>query len=118
MEKTRDYLERKLKEVFGELVHFNNLRNRERLPNTCSVAFTNHNIKGQHILEKVNVVQASVGAACHSNNGDQSVLVASGISKELAESTLRLTTGRDTTEKDINTVILDLKETVRNIYKL
>ncbi|XP_067140615.1 selenocysteine lyase-like [Centruroides vittatus] len=118
MTKSRDYLENKLKEAFGKLVSFNNCGKAERLPNTCSVAFTNNKIKGQDILEKTCTIQASVGAACHSNNSKQSVLIASGIPIELAESTLRLTTGRDTRDEDIDRAVSDLRKTVQNIYNL
>ncbi|RWS13293.1 selenocysteine lyase-like isoform X1 [Dinothrombium tinctorium] len=114
--KIRKYLEKQLKTEFNDEVTINGESVEERLPNTVSVAFNDTRLKGPLVLKYARRVRASVGAACHSN-GDEvsSVLLASGVSKKLALCTLRLSVGRETSESDIDTVILDLRNAVNMI---
>ena len=113
--KARDYLELRLKEAFGDKIHFNGkFETSVRLPNTCNVSFLGPGLEGRKILATVKLLQASVGAACHS--GDVShpspILIAIGIPYNIAMNAVRLSVGRYTSKKDIDLVIDDLKAAV------
>jgi cysteine desulfurase len=70
------------------------------LPNTLSISFIGLN--GNEILMQTPEIMASTGAACHEKDLKIShVLVAMGVSSEVAMGTLRLTVGRLTTESEI-----------------
>jgi cysteine desulfurase len=71
------------------------------LPHCLSLSFRNVNM--QKALSRLNKVILSTGSAC--NSGDQKeshVLTAMGIEKSLANSTLRVSFGRNTNEADID----------------
>lgn len=115
MKMARDYLELRLKEAFGDKIHFNGkFETGVRLPNTCNVSFLGPGLEGRKILATVKLLQASVGAACHS--GDVShpspILIAIGIPYNIAMNAVRLSVGRYTSKKDIDLVIDDLKAAV------
>ena len=76
-----------------------------RLPNTLSISFLD--LEANRILDFIGPkVAASAGAACHSDSVKVSgVLEAMKIPLEWAKGTLRLTTGRMTTEADIDTAV-------------
>ena len=96
---TRDRLEGALRARFPDLVV--HAAQAERLPNTLSCAFPGH--RAVAILEKLEGVACSAGAACHDGHDTPSaVLLAMGVPAELASATLRLTTGRSTTEAEID----------------
>jgi selenocysteine lyase len=72
MSTVRDYLELKLLEGFPNGVHFNGkIDGIPRLPNTCNVSLVGSQLKGYRILAAVKRVQASIGAACHSQLTDR-----------------------------------------------
>lgn len=50
--KIRDYLKRKLREVFKEEVSFNSefLAETKVLPNTCNVSFLDSHLEGKYVL--------------------------------------------------------------------
>lgn len=103
----RDYFEQRLHELVPEehVVHF---QHSPRLPNTSSVAFPKYPKPGPDLVAKCKTFYASTGAACHS--GDVSaVLLACGISKEVAERTVRFSFGRETTKDDVDRVVKELK---------
>ncbi|KAJ8320458.1 hypothetical protein KUTeg_002045 [Tegillarca granosa] len=103
MEEVRDHLEVRLMEEFGDNIHFNGkFDTSSRLPNTCD-----------KVLSKCNIVQASVGAACHSQNRASPILLAIGVPDSIARNALRLSVGRETTLSDIDFVISDLKQAVQ-----
>ncbi|XP_069683617.1 selenocysteine lyase-like [Periplaneta americana] len=111
METIRDYLEKKLKEAFGEdRVVFNCSKDVQRLPNTCNVSLVGEGFVGHVVLSKATNVYASVGAACHAQNKPSEILLASGVSCELAVNALRLSVGRSTTREDIDNAVKDLKQ--------
>ncbi|KAK6175703.1 hypothetical protein SNE40_014103 [Patella caerulea] len=111
MLKTRNYLEEQLLVVFGKDVCINGkFTTSERLPNTCNVSFLNTELKGHEILKRCKQVQASVGAACHSQNRASHILQAIGVPDKIAWSALRLSVGRETSEEDIDRVIKDIKQ--------
>ena len=75
-----------------------------RLPNTLNVSFLNMNEYFQ--ISLFLEVAASAGAACHSNNIMFSpVLEAMKVPKEYAKGTIRFSTGRTTTDKEIESAI-------------
>jgi len=76
----------------------------KRLPNTLSVSFVN--IEANTILSEIEGVAASAGAACHSDSVDVSpVLTAMNVPLEYAMGTVRFSTGKMTTEDEIDRAI-------------
>jgi cysteine desulfurase len=76
----------------------------ERLPNTLSISFPH--IEANQLLVAMDGVAASSGAACHSDTVDvSSVLAAMQLPLDYAMGTLRFSTGRMTTEADIDRAI-------------
>ncbi|XP_071946103.1 selenocysteine lyase-like isoform X2 [Antedon mediterranea] len=115
MREIRDYLESRLQDVFDDRIHFNGrFTGSHRIPNTCNVSIKGPKLKGYKILECVKHLEASVGAACHSENRCQPshILLSIGIPWDIASTALRLSTGRHTTKEDIDIVIEDLKQAV------
>ncbi|XP_075540291.1 selenocysteine lyase-like isoform X2 [Dermacentor variabilis] len=115
MKDSRDYLEEKLKEVFGPLVSFNHRKGTQALPNTCSVSFAG--MKGPEILAKAKYVLASTGAACHHTATPSRVLLNSGVTEDNARGTLRLSTGRKTARADVDAAVRLLQDAVSAILK-
>ena len=77
---------------------------KQRLPNTLNVSFLNMNEYFQ--ISLFLEIAASAGAACHSNNIKISpVLEAMKVPKEYAKGTIRFSTGRTTTNKEIESAI-------------
>ena len=85
----------------------------KRLPNTLSISF--HNLEANRILEAIGLaVAASAGAACHADTVEVShVLKAMGTPLDWAKGTLRLTTGRMTSESDIDTAVSVISNTLK-----
>lgn len=80
-----------------------------RLPNTLSIGFENQEAQG--ILDRLNRVCASAGAACHSGKIQISaVLQAMNVPNSFARGTIRLSTGRFTSDEDIDEAIRDIKQ--------
>jgi cysteine desulfurase len=86
-----------------------------RLPNTLSISFLG--LEANRILEAIeNEVAASAGAACHANTVEVSaVLEAMNVPLEWAKGTLRLTTGRMTTEEQIDMAVKAIYAAVRKM---
>uniref|UniRef100_A0A7I4Y6K4 Selenocysteine lyase n=1 Tax=Haemonchus contortus TaxID=6289 RepID=A0A7I4Y6K4_HAECO len=103
----RDYFEQQLKELIPDehVVHFSNS---PRLPNTSSVAFPKYPNTNTDMMAKCKTFYASTGAACHSGSVSP-VLLACGVSKELAERTIRFSFGRETSKEDVDRVVKELK---------
>lgn len=81
----------------------------KRLPNNINLAF--EFIEGESILLFLNQLgyQASSGSACTSGSLDPShVLLAIGLSHEVAHGSLRLSLGRENTKEDIDRIAKDL----------
>ena len=85
----------------------------KRLPNTLSISFLG--LEANRILDTIgNEVAASAGAACHSGTVQISdVLTAMDVPLEWAKGTLRLTTGRMTTEADIDRAVRIITDAVK-----
>jgi cysteine desulfurase len=100
----RDRLERELRARFPDAVVHG--AGAARLPNTLSIALPG--IEAWRLLADLcEVVAASAGAACHSSGAHVSpVLAAMGVPPELALATLRLTTGKDTTDGEVDAAVV------------
>ena len=98
MQKTRDLLYNELVKRLGPLRR--NGHPEQRLPNTLSISFPQ--VEANTLLDELQGVAASAGAACHSDAIDISAtLAAMQVPTEYAMGTIRFSTGRSTTEEDI-----------------
>ncbi len=91
----------------------------KRLPNNVHFCFPG--IEGESLILHLNEkgIYAATGSACNSRELKPSyVLLALGISKEIVHSSLRLTLGRETTEKDIDYVLEVLPPIVEMLRKI
>lgn len=115
MQKMRDRLEEGLATALVEL-RFNGHR-KLRLPNTCSVSF--FDLEANRILEEIGLdVAASAGAACHADHVEIShVLRAMHIPEQWAKGTLRFTTGRFTTEDEIDRALEMIVAAVKRLRR-
>ena len=92
-----------------------------RLPNNCSIRFGR--IDGEALLLRLDLagIAASAGSACTAGSREIShVLRAIGLSDEEARSSLRLTTGGDNTEEEIDETVRTIRtivEDLRNMYR-
>jgi len=86
----------------------------KRLPNTVSISF--EGLEANRILDAIEPeVAASAGAACHSDTIEISgVLTAMEVPLNWAKGTLRLTTGRRTTEADIDRAVAVISRAVKS----
>ena len=85
-----------------------------KLPNTLSISFPN--IDANTLLSKLENIAASAGAACHSDGVNLSqVLVAINIPTHFAMGTIRLSTGKYTTEEEIDWAAEEIIKTVHKI---
>lgn len=115
MQKLRDYMENSFKTAFGKENIVINCEQSPRLPNTCNVSFVGTDKRGEDILNSCTHVIASTTAACHRQNELSAVLLASGVPKKLAATSVRLSVGRETTTKDIDVAVEDLKSAVKSL---
>jgi len=71
-----------------------------RLPNTLNISI--RSIAGEKLLHQIPEIAASTGSACHAGSTEPSgVLLAMGLSRELALGALRLTLGRWSTREEV-----------------
>ena len=90
-----------------------------RLPNNASFLF--EGVEGESILLSLDLhgIAASTGSACTSGSVDPShVLLAMGISTELAHGSLRLTLGKDNSDEDVDTLLKVLPGIIEKIRQL
>ena len=88
----------------------------DRLPNNASFCFSG--TQGEALVVSLDLegFSASSGSACTSGNTDPShVLLAIGLERDLAQGSLRLTVGRDTTEADVDALIAALPPIVARL---
>lgn len=88
----------------------------ERLPNNVNLSF--HFIEGESLLLSLDMkgIAGSSGSACTSGSLDPShVLLAMGLTHEIAHGSLRLTLGKDNTEEQVDYVIEVLPEIVERL---
>ena len=113
MQQMRDRLYEGLKGSCGK-VRVNG-HPQKRLPNTLSISF--EGLEANRILDHMAArVAASAGAACHSDTIEVSgVLKAMDVPLNWAKGTLRLTTGRGTTEADIDRAVEVISKAVTSL---
>ena len=116
MKATRDKLQKELVDNLGGKVRLNG-HPEKRLPNTLSLSF--HDLEADRILEEIGLeIAASAGAACHSGDVTVShVLEAMKVPLEWAKGTLRFTTGKMTTEAEIDKAINIVSDAVRGLWQ-
>ncbi len=109
---TRDYLQKLLTTAFPDAKINGDLE--KRLPNTLSISFKK--IEANTLIHSLQNVAASAGAACHAENINVStVLKAMEVPIDFAMGTIRLSTGRETTIKEIE---IAAKEIIRSVNRL
>lgn len=90
-----------------------------RLPNNLNISFKNIEAEALMFYLDSYGILCSTGSACSTESNEPShVLTACGYSKERAESSLRFTLGKDTTKKDIDTVLKYLSGIVKELRLL
>lgn len=95
-----DKLTNLLKEKCGPSAIQVNFESSPKLPNTLSISFLE--VPSSEMLEKCcDLIEFSKSAACHSGSGTSNVLIKSGISREIANCTVRISVGRYTTLDEI-----------------
>lgn len=113
----RDHFEtRVLSEISDVTI---NAKNQPRLPNTSSLILKD--VDGETLLMSLDLkgYAVSTGAACSSGNPEPSpVLMAMGITREEAQSSLRVSLGWSTTLEQINEFIETLKLVVQRLRTL
>ncbi len=110
--KTRDYLQNLLEEALPGIKI--NGHPEKRLPNTLSVSFPR--VEANTLIDRLEGVAASAGAACHSESVDVSaVLEAMLVPLEYAMGTIRFSTGRNTTLQEIKKAADEVIETVKSL---
>ncbi|MEU2253438.1 cysteine desulfurase family protein [Nocardia xishanensis] len=106
----RDELHRKLTEALPCRLHLNGAAE-ARLPNTLNISIDG--CLGHEMLAAASEIAASTGSACHSGTHTPSpVLTAMGIPEQRAMATVRLSLGRWTTLRDIETATAALTKVV------
>jgi len=115
MRHMRDMLHEGLKLGLKDIRVNGDLQN--RLPNTLSISFKG--LEANRILEEIGLdVAASAGAACHAGAVEIShVLQAMNVPLEWAKGTLRFTTGRMTTEDEIQRAIDVISDAVGRLQE-
>ena len=88
-----------------------------RLPNTANLSFSY--VEGESLMMKMKNVAVSSGSACTSASLEPSyVLRATGVSDELAHSSIRFSLGRDTTAEEIDYTIDSVVRSVKELREL
>ncbi|MBI4151774.1 cysteine desulfurase [Candidatus Woesearchaeota archaeon] len=90
----------------------------ERLSNNINISFAR--IDAETVIKMLSAqgIFASAGSACTANTMTIShVLQAIGVPRDFAQGTIRLTLGKETTKKELDHVILRLKEDVSALRK-
>jgi cysteine desulfurase len=88
----------------------------DRLPHTSSIGFAS--VEAESILLHLDLkgVAASSGSACTTGEPEPShVLVAMGVSPELAQGSIRISLGRENTDEEVDYTISVLQDTIRQL---
>ena len=113
----RDYYIAQIEEKITN-VKLNGSRN-QRLPGNANFSFKD--VEGEALLLKLDEkgICVSTGSACSSGSPDPShVLVAIGLSKELAQGSLRTTFGEDNTIEDVDYLVENIEDAVKILRQL
>tara|TARA_B100001248_G_scaffold262668_1_gene260601 strand:- start:4877 stop:6094 length:1218 start_codon:yes stop_codon:yes gene_type:complete len=117
VENLRDYMEsRILKEIDGV-----SITGKEAPRIGASSSLVLEGVDGETLLMNLDVkgFSVSTGAACSSGNPEPSpVLLAMGLSRQEAQSSLRLSLGWGTSQEDIDLFVTTLKEVVMHVRKI
>ncbi|MGZ3804294.1 MAG: cysteine desulfurase family protein [Pseudobdellovibrionaceae bacterium] len=115
--KLRDYMERR---ILSEIADVSvTAGERPRLPNTSSLVL--RGVDGETLLMNLDIkgYAVSTGAACSSGNPEPSpVLLAMGLTREEAQSSLRLSLGWSNTQEQVDKFIEVLKSVVERLRVL
>lgn len=117
MKKLRDYIEARLIDEISDLRVLG--QKAKRLPNTTCALISG--VDGETLLMNLDImgVSVSTGAACSSGNTEPSpTLLAMGLNREEAQSSLRISMGWGTTQDELDKFIVILKETVLRLRGL
>jgi len=107
---TRDYLHRLLQEAIPNIKL--NGHPEKRLPNTLSISFPR--VEANTLLDRLEGVAASAGAACHSESIDVSaVLEAMLVPLDFAMGTIRFSTGRNLSMDEVKNAADEIILTVK-----
>jgi cysteine desulfurase len=110
--KTRDYLHQLLQEALPGIKL--NGHPEKRLPNTLSISFPR--VEANTLLDRLEGVAASAGAACHSESIDVSaVLEAMLVPLDFAMGTIRFSTGRNLTMDEVKKAADEIIRTVKTL---
>ncbi|MBQ9766265.1 MAG: cysteine desulfurase [Lachnospiraceae bacterium] len=111
----RDYFINRIRQEIP-LVKLNGADADERLANNINFSFGFVESESLLIMLDMKGICVSAGSACATGDKKPShVLMAIGLSEEMANGTLRFTIGRHTTRKDLDYVLCELKEAVENL---
>jgi cysteine desulfurase len=91
----------------------------ERIPTTLNVSF--EGVEGESVVMNLDLqgIAVSSGSACSAGATEPShVLLAMGLSEELAEAAVRFSIGKDTTENDIDYTVDVLKQVISRLRKI
>ncbi len=117
LKKLRDYF---IKKILKAIPHsWLNGHPQRRLPNNINISFSG--LEGESLVLKLDQygIAASTGSACTSSELTPShVLLALGLSEDLAHGSLRITLGRKTTKKDLDYVLNILPKIVEQLRKI
>lgn len=117
IKKLRDYLiKRVLKEISKSYL---NGSKEKRSPNNANFRFDN--VEGEGLILSLDLegIAASTGSACSSGALEPShVLLSMGLKHEQAHGSLRITIGKHTTKKEIDILIVKIKEIVERLRKI
>ncbi len=117
LKKLRDYMIKKIQKEIPKTILNGNKK--ERLPNNVNISF--EGVEGESILLRLNEkgIRVSTGSACTSQSLDPShVLIAIGLPHGLAHGSIRFSLGKNTTRKQINYTIKELKETIKFLRQI
>ena len=115
LSKLRDKIIDTVMEEIDEVI-LNGPRGDKRLPNNVNFCF--RYIEGESILLNLDMhnIAASSGSACTSGSLDPShVLLATGLSHEVAHGSLRLTLGYNNTEEEVNYLLDILPDVIQKL---
>ncbi len=117
LKKLRDYF---IKKVLKTIPHsWLNGHPQKRLPNNINISFSG--LEGESLVLKLDQygIAASTGSACTSSElAPSHVLLALGLSEDLAHGSLRITLGRKTNKKDLDYVLNILPKIVEQLRKI
>ena len=109
----RDLFENELSERIPKVMI--NGKYHGRLPNTSSLTFTD--VDADALILNLSTVMVGIGSACSSGAiGPSHVLEAMGLSRDQAHSTIRVSLGRFTSQREVETAVEEIGEAFKKIH--